>query len=48
MTNWTRSTLFLTLCTTAVAATVTAAPPAAHAAGTESTPVPRLAWQPTG
>ncbi|MFD9290125.1 hypothetical protein ACFWBV_17925 [Streptomyces sp. NPDC060030] len=43
MTNWTRSTLFLTLCTTAVAATV-----AAHTAGTESTPVPRLAWQPTG
>lgn len=46
MTNWTRTTLFLTLCATAVAATVTAAPPAALAVGTGGAPAPRLDWHP--
>ncbi|MFJ6850458.1 alpha/beta hydrolase [Streptomyces sp. NPDC091271] len=46
MTNWTRNTLFLTLCATAVAATVTTTPQAAGAAGPEPASVPRLDWQP--
>ncbi|MFD9761210.1 alpha/beta hydrolase [[Kitasatospora] papulosa] len=46
MTNWMRRTLIPTLCATAVAATMTATPPVALAAGAGSTPVPHLDWQP--
>ncbi|MFC9941467.1 alpha/beta hydrolase [Streptomyces pratensis] len=46
MTKRTRATMFLTLCATAAAVTVTAVPPVAHVAVAQGTSVPPLDWHP--